>query len=434
MAACEGGDPAEGHLLIADEVRDGEQGRQRLPMAGVVAAELAKSGLGVRLGPLVASRRHIVGRPQLDGGAVVLDAESAALLERLRGNPLAVVHAVGPAGSTASDTRPELASLTAARGPLERWARACGHHDVVLASPRSFCAGVERAIETVRRALERHGAPVYVRRQIVHNLHVVRQLEQAGAVFVQELDEVPPGATVVLAAHGVSPAVRAEADERGDLKVIDATCPLVAKVHVEARRYAASGHQLVLIGHADHEEVQGTLGEAPGRFHLVEDAGDVPALELDPERPVAYLTQTTLATDETHEIADALRRRFPLIVAPPADDICYATQNRQDAVRAIARHCDLLLVVGSANSSNTARLVEVGTREGCRTELLEDVSELQLGWLEGARAIGLTAGASAPEFLVQEVLDVLQLLGPVSVREATTTQESVRFALPTQVR
>jgi 4-hydroxy-3-methylbut-2-enyl diphosphate reductase len=291
-----------------------------------------------------------------------------------------------------------------------------------------------RAIEIVKRALERYGAPVYVRRQIVHNLHVVRELEALGAIFVEELDEVPPSATVVFAAHGVSPAVRSQADERRDLTVIDATCPLVAKVHTEARRYAAQGHHLVLIGHGDHEEIQGTLGEAPGRFHLVEGPRDVAGLDLDPSQPVAYLTQTTLATDETAEIVAALRRRFPRVVAPPADDICYATQNRQDAVRSIAHRCDLMLVVGSANSSNTARLVEVARREGCRAELIEDASHLQLGWLEGVGTIGLTAGASAPDFLVHDVLETLRLLGPVSLSETTTTQETVHFALPTQVR
>jgi 4-hydroxy-3-methylbut-2-enyl diphosphate reductase len=304
----------------------------------------------------------------------------------------------------------------------------------VLASPRSFCAGVERAIETVRRALECFGSPVYVRRQIVHNTHVVRELEADGAVFVEELDEVPPNATVVFAAHGVSPAVRAEAEARGDLRVIDATCPLVAKVHVEARRYAAQGHQLVLIGHAGHEEIEGTIGEAPDRFHVVENSGDVDRLELDDRQTVAYLTQTTLATDETRETIAALRRRFPRLVGPPADDICYATQNRQDAVRSIARRCDLLLVVGSSNSSNTARLVEVARREGCRSELVEDVSELQLSWLDGVSAIGLTAGASVPDVLVDEVIDTLSLLGPVSLSEASTTKETVRFSLPVQVR
>jgi 4-hydroxy-3-methylbut-2-enyl diphosphate reductase len=232
----------------------------------------------------------------------------------------------------------------------------------------------------------------------------------------------------------VSPLVRRQAAERGDLKVIDATCPLVAKVHSEARRYANQDYHLVLIGHAEHEEIVGTLGEAPDRFHLVENVGDVGRLELDPDHPVAYLTQTTLATDETAEIIAALRSRFPSLTAPPADDICYATQNRQDAVRMIAHRCDLLLVVGSQNSSNTARLVEVARREGCRAELVEDASQLELGWLAGARTIGLTAGASAPDVLVREVLDTLGSLGPVRLSEERSTEETVRFALPTQVR
>jgi len=422
------------HLVVASELRDGSGGVRVLPTAPLVAGELGRAGLSARVTPFGSgpSRLRAEERAALAAaGALIVESPLSALADCFPGSPLAVVHAV--TGGTARSA-PAIDSLLAARGPLERWARACGSHDVVLASPRSFCAGVERAIETVRRALDTFGAPVYVRRQIVHNIHVVRQLEAVGAVFVEEIDEVPPKATVVLAAHGVSPAVRAEADARGDLRVIDATCPLVAKVHVEARRYAAQGHQLVLIGHAGHEEVEGTLGEAPDRFHLVEHAGDVEMLELDDRQPVAFLTQTTLATDETRATIAALRRRFPAIVGPPADDICYATQNRQDAVRAIARRCDVLLVVGSANSSNTARLAEVARREGCRSELIEDVSELQLAWLEGASVIGLTAGASVPETLVTEVIDTLRLLGPVSLSEATTTTETVRFALPVQVR
>ncbi len=306
---------------------------------------------------------------------------------------------------------------------------------VLLAAPRSFCAGVERAIEIVERALERYGAPVYVRRQIVHNAHVVADLEAKGAMFVEELDQVPAGATVVLAAHGVSPAVRGQAAERGDLAVIDATCPLVAKVHHEARRFVARGYDIALIGHADHEEVEGTVGEAPDRIHLVETPEDVAALPGPAqERPMAFLTQTTLATDETAEVVAALRDRFPDIVGPSADDICYATQNRQDAVRAMAGDCDLMLVVGSANSSNTARLVEVARRHGSRAELLEDAGQLRSSWLDGVSTVGLTAGASAPEVLVQEVLDALGRLRPVTVEERRTTQETVRFSLPMQVR
>jgi 4-hydroxy-3-methylbut-2-enyl diphosphate reductase len=311
---------------------------------------------------------------------------------------------------------------------------------VLLAAPRSFCAGVERAIEIVERALGRYGAPVYVRRQIVHNAHVVADLEAKGAVFVEELEEVPAGATVVLAAHGVSPAVRAEATDRGDLSVIDATCPLVAKVHHEARRFVANGYDIALIGHADHEEVVGTVGEAPDRIHLVATPEDVAALAVpaiaggNRPRPMAYLTQTTLATDETAEVVAALEGRFPEIAGPSAADICYATQNRQEAVRAMVGDCDLVLVVGSANSSNTARLVEVARREGGRAELVEDAGQIRPSWLDGVDTVGLTAGASAPEVLVQEVIEALGQIRPVTVEERRTTEETVRFALPMQVR
>ncbi|MGD0592879.1 MAG: 4-hydroxy-3-methylbut-2-enyl diphosphate reductase [Acidimicrobiales bacterium] len=439
VAAPLGGELRPGHLIVANELRGTNGGGRRfLPMAALVAAELRRSGLGVHVGPLVSFAGSLAAAERASlasGGAVALDTASMSLMDGFERNPLAVVHSIvestnGPSESAA----PVPASLLGVRGPLERWARACGEHSVVLAAPRSFCAGVERAIETVKRALERYGAPVYVRRQIVHNLHVVRDLETRGAIFVEELDEVPPDSTVVFAAHGVSPAVRSQAAERNDLKVIDATCPLVTKVHTEARRYASQGHHLVLIGHDGHEEVEGTLGEAPDRFHLVERPEDVGRLDLGSEGAVAYLTQTTLATDETAEIVAALRERFPHITAPPADDICYATQNRQDAVRSIAHRCDFMLVVGSANSSNTARLVEVARREGCQAELVEDASQLQLGWLDGVATIGLTAGASAPDALVQELLETLRLLGPVSLSEETTAEETVRFGLPAQVR
>jgi 4-hydroxy-3-methylbut-2-enyl diphosphate reductase len=362
--------------------------------------------------------------------------ESAWLASALRGHPVVVVRAV----SDTAERSPWLGGLTALRAlrsvrePLARWARAIGPRDVLLASPRSFCAGVERAIEIVERAIDRFGAPVYVRRQIVHNLHVVRGLEQRGAIFVEELDEVPPNSVVVFAAHGVSPEVRRVADERGDLTVVDATCPLVAKVHAEARRYASRGYSLVLVGHADHEEVVGTVGEAPDRIHVVADADAVDRLGFDSDERVAVLTQTTLATDEAAVVVDAVRARFPATVSPPADDICYATQNRQDAVRSIARRCDLVLVIGSRNSSNTLRLVELATREGVRTELLEDATELQLGWLAGAGTIGLSAGASAPEALVDGVLDALRRLGPVHVEEERVAEENVHFAVPGRVR
>ena len=431
-----------GDLVIASELRTTESSQSRsLPSMGFLAAEFRRAGLGVLTGLLVSSSRYVRAgdrKALADSGAVAVDMESAWVMGCLPKNPLAVIRSIsdtGSCGPVLGGVR-ALGSLSAVRRPLERWARACGEHEVVLASPRSFCAGVDRAIEIVERALELHGAPVFVRRQIVHNLHVVRGLESKGAVFVEELDEVPPGSVVVLAAHGVAPVIRAQASERSDLKVIDATCPLVAKVHTEARRYANQGYDLILIGHPDHEEVIGTLGEAPDRFHVVEGAEDVARLQLTAgsDRPVVYLTQTTLATDETAEIVAALRRRFPEITGPPADDICYATQNRQDAVRLIAHRCDLMLVVGSANSSNTARLVEVAQREGCRAELIEDASQLELGWLAGVRSIGLTAGASAPDILVQEVLDTLSSLGPVRLSEERTREETVRFSLPTQVR
>ncbi|MGH9099246.1 MAG: 4-hydroxy-3-methylbut-2-enyl diphosphate reductase, partial [Acidimicrobiales bacterium] len=361
---------------------------------------------------------------------------AAALVSEER--PLAVVRAVedvpGPGAMAAVDAGHAAASLCGIREPIGRWARACRARRVVLASPRSFCAGVERAIEIVERALDRYGPPVYVRRQIVHNAHVVGRLAAMGAVFVEELDEVPDGATVVLAAHGVSPDVRDEAAARDGFTVIDATCPLVAKVHHEARRYAARGFDIILVGHEDHEEVVGTYGEAPEQMHVVGSATEVDALELAPGTPVAFLTQTTLATDETAQVVDALRRRFPGVVGPSADDICYATQNRQDAVRAIASECDLLLVVGSSNSSNTRRLVEVALREGCRAELVEDAGQLCLSWLDGAGTVGVTAGASAPELLVAEVVEALSALGPTEVVERKAVRETVRFALPSQVR
>jgi 4-hydroxy-3-methylbut-2-enyl diphosphate reductase len=343
---------------------------------------------------------------------------------------------LGVTGATGAPNAPlrGLGSLLGVRTSLERWARASGAHDVFLASPRSFCAGVERAIDIVERALERFGAPVYVRRQIVHNAHVVADLEAKGAIFVAELSEAPDGATVVLAAHGVAPAVRSAAADRPDLTVIDATCPLVAKVHHEARRYLAQDYQIVLVGHADHEEVVGTLGEAPGRIRLVERCDDVADLPFSETDDVAYLTQTTLSIDETAEIIGAMRRRFPRLVGPATNDICYATQNRQDAVRELARRCELILVVGSTNSSNTLRLVEVGRREGCRAELIEDASEIRLSWLDDVTAIGVTAGASAPEALVREVVATLGTLGPATVTEHRTVEETVQFSLPRQVR
>ncbi|WP_412539046.1 4-hydroxy-3-methylbut-2-enyl diphosphate reductase [Longispora sp. K20-0274] len=307
------------------------------------------------------------------------------------------------------------------------------HRTILLAAPRSFCAGVERAIETVERALADREGPVYVRRQIVHNTHVVAELADRGAVFVEELDAVPDGATVVFSAHGVSPVVRAEAADRG-LAVIDATCPLVTKVHGEARRYAGRGDTVVLVGHAGHEEVEGTLGEAPDSTVLVGTVAEVEALQVpDPSR-VSYLTQTTLAVDETAEVVAALRARYPAIQGPPSDDICYATTNRQEALAAIAAESDLVLVVGSANSSNSVRLVEVARRHGVPGYLIDGPGELRPEWLADARVVGLTAGASAPPRLVEEVVAALSGLGPVTVTERETSRETVHFTLPTGLR
>jgi len=302
---------------------------------------------------------------------------------------------------------------------------------VLLASPRSFCAGVERAVEIVERLLDQRGGPIYVRKQIVHNIHVVRALEARGAVFVEELSEVPFGATAVFSAHGVSPAVRAEAVERS-LDVLDATCPLVAKVHSEARRFAERGDTIVLIGHAGHEEVEGTLGEAPDRIVLVETVEDVEALDIS--GPVSYLTQTTLAVDETAEVIEALHRKFPELRGPGSDDICYATTNRQVAIREVAARSDLVLVVGSKNSSNSVRMVELATRGGTPAHLIDDASEIDPAWLTGVSAVGLSAGASAPPELVDEVVAALRAMGPISVSTHTTATETISFTVPLAVR
>lgn len=304
---------------------------------------------------------------------------------------------------------------------------------VLLASPRSFCAGVERAIEVVELLLKQRENPVYVRKQIVHNTHVVGELADRGAVFVDELDQVPDGATVVFSAHGVSPAVRQEAVRRR-LDVVDATCPLVTKVHSEARRYAERGNTVVLIGHAGHEEVEGTMGVAPDATVLVESADDIAALEVPDPARVTFLTQTTLAVDETREAIEALQRRFPAARGPGAEDICYATTNRQRSLQSVAAEADLVLVIGSANSSNSARLVELSRRCGTPAQLIEDVSHIRPEWLTEASVVGLTAGASAPPSLVTQTVAALSGLGPVTVTEHTTDVEGIRFAPPAAVR
>ncbi len=303
---------------------------------------------------------------------------------------------------------------------------------VLLASPRGYCAGVERAVETVERALELYGPPVYVRKQIVHNAHVVRELEERGAVFVDEETDVPEGETVVLSAHGVAPSVYRNAADR-QLNTIDATCPLVTKVHVEARRYAADGYTVVLVGHAGHEEVVGTMGEAPEATVLVESVADVEALGLARDAKVAYITQTTLSVDETAGIIAALRRRFPQIHAPKKEDICYATSNRQWAVKEMLREIDLLLVIGSRNSSNSNRLVEVARAGGVEAELIEDEGAIDETWLEGVETVGVTSGASAPESLVERVCAWFRARG-AQVEPFAMVDEDVTFRLPVELR
>ncbi len=309
-----------------------------------------------------------------------------------------------------------------------------GDRTVLLAAPRGYCAGVDRAVITVEKALDLYGAPVYVRKQIVHNKHVVRALEARGAVFVEELDEVPEGSTVVFSAHGVSPAVHAQAEQRG-LKTIDATCPLVTKVHQEARRFAADDYDILLIGHEGHEEVEGTAGEAPRHITLVQSPDDAAAVKVrDPNR-VAWLSQTTLSVDETMQTVGRLREQYPNLLDPPSDDICYATQNRQQAVKELAKGADLVIVVGSRNSSNSVRLVEVALESGAAASyLVDDATEIDEAWLDGVRSVGVTSGASVPEDLVEGVLEFLSARGFPTASTVHTAEESLIFALPPELR
>jgi 4-hydroxy-3-methylbut-2-enyl diphosphate reductase len=442
VAGVAGGlDPSlrAGDVLVATEVRD-EHGRTLLRGAAPLAAELRKMGLRVRTGPMV-SCDHVVGgaeaRAKLAAtGALAVDMESAQIVRAAKGIPTAVVRVIV---DTAFSPVARLATIPAgaralrvlrATGPaLRRWADVIGPRQVLLAEPRSFCAGVERAINIVELALQRYPRPVYVRRQIVHNARVVADLQQQGAVFVDELDQVPDGTTVVFSAHGVAPAVREEANARG-LNVIDATCPLVAKVHAEAKRFVGRGDTVVLIGHAGHDETEGTLGEAPGRIALVQSPADVDHVVADNPGRISFLMQTTLAVDDAADTVDALRRRFPLIESSATDDICYATTNRQQAVRAIADESDVIIVLGSANSSNSLRLVEVAQRSGVAAHLVDDASEILPEWLNGASTVGITAGASAPPHLVDEVIGTLRALGPIDIVERAVAHEDVTFTLP----
>jgi len=304
---------------------------------------------------------------------------------------------------------------------------------VLLAAPRGYCAGVDRAVQTVERALEHHGAPIYVRKEIVHNKHVVEELSKRGAIFVEEETEVPEGEMVVFSAHGVAPAVHDNAAAR-KLRTIDATCPLVTKVHVSARRFAADGYTIVMIGHEGHEEVEGTTGEAPDSIVLIETADEVAALEVpDPEK-VAFITQTTLSVDETAEVIAALRAKFPAIVSSKSDDICYATTNRQIAVKQLARECDLVLVIGSTNSSNSNRLVEVAREHGAASHLIDFHHQVREEWLQGVETVGITSGASAPEELVERLVESFRERGVEDVSELRTVDEDVRFMLPKKIR
>ncbi|MCB0869756.1 MAG: 4-hydroxy-3-methylbut-2-enyl diphosphate reductase [Solirubrobacterales bacterium] len=308
-----------------------------------------------------------------------------------------------------------------------------GIEKVILAAPRGYCAGVDRAVQTVERALDNHGAPIYVRKEIVHNKHVVEQLAARGAIFVEEETEVPEGEIVVFSAHGVSPAVHERSAQR-QLRTIDATCPLVTKVHVEARKFAAEGYTIIMVGHEGHEEVEGTMGEAPDSIVLVQTVEEVDDLQIDDPDHVALITQTTLSVDETAEIISRLRERFPGIVTAKGEDICYATTNRQIAVKQLARHCDLVLVIGSTNSSNSNRLVEVAREHGSESFLIDNHSQVREEWLEGVRTVGITSGASAPEELVEDLVQLFRDRGVEDVSELRTVDESVRFMLPKEIR
>jgi 4-hydroxy-3-methylbut-2-enyl diphosphate reductase len=431
---------APGDLVVATEIRGGRTIKPS-HAAHLVAGNLRRQGFTVHTGPVVTSD-HVVDsaaeRAALAaGGNVAVDNESG-LLAGDEGQTVVVRAVVDTPG------RPlwrfgmpwrgarALRELRRTAGVINAWREATGEREVLLAGPRSFCAGVERAIETVERALERFGAPVYVRRQIVHNRHVVDDLERRGAVFVEEVDAVPEGSLLVLAAHGVAPEVRVQAAER-HLRVVDATCPLVAKVHQEVRRYAGHDSTVVLIGHRDHEEVVGTKGEAPDHVLVVADPAGAETIQVPDPAKVAYAMQTTLAVEEASDIAAVLRRRFPAIQAPRTDDICYATSNRQAGVRTIARQSDLVVVLGSQNSSNSRRLAEVAEAAGTPAVLIDDASELPLDSLAGVTKIGVTAGASAPPTLVDELVRCLSGLGPITVTETGEQAEDVRFTLPKEV-
>jgi 4-hydroxy-3-methylbut-2-en-1-yl diphosphate reductase len=433
-----------GALVVADRVLDSHGSTvAELPSAAILSTELRAAGIDVETGAVISADRIVRGRSARSAlaahGAVAVDLESSTLSAYPWKSPVAVLRALSDtfehdlrSPALVANGMKALATLRSAAPVIDAWAAAVRPRKVILASPRSFCAGVDRAIETVRRALSIHGAPVFVRRQIVHNRHVVEELESHGAVFVQELDEIPDGAVVVFSAHGVSTAVRSEAHRR-ELQVVDATCPLVSKVHREVHRFKDRGYQVVLIGHAGHDEIEGTLGESDDVV-LLETPDDVDRLKVaDPSR-VAYLTQTTLSPADVEGMVSRLSARFPELVSPHADDICYATHNRQDALKAMASDCDLVIVVGSSNSSNAARLVEVAQRCGTEARLVEDESELRLNWLANTHTVGVTAAASTPPSLVERVVTALSGIGPLGTTERAARTEHVSFPLPLEVR
>jgi 4-hydroxy-3-methylbut-2-en-1-yl diphosphate reductase len=425
-----------GDVVVASEVR-GTGSTVEIPSAPLLASALRRLGLTVHIGPIRSVPGIAWKIAEVAPEVLAVDMESAQLAPASA--PFAVVRAIVDSPDhplwhpgTLRRGIAGLRALKACQPALEQWAAATGARNVLLAAPRSFCAGVARAIDTVEAALRRYGTPVYVRHQIVHNAHVVRDLQDRGAVFVDDVEAVPEGSVLVFSAHGVAPTVRRDAAARTPT-VIDATCPLVTKVHTEIRRYARRGNTVFLIGHPDHEEVQGSRGEAPDDVIVVPDVETARSVQpQDPSR-VAYTMQTTLAVDEAEQIAAVLRERFPQLSAPRTDDICYATTNRQRAVRAIAREVDLVLVVGSPNSSNSLRLVEVAQREGVPAYLIDDCSEIDLGWLAGRQRVGITAGASAPPHLVDEIVHCLGGLGPVTANESQLIDEDVTFALPKEV-
>jgi 4-hydroxy-3-methylbut-2-enyl diphosphate reductase len=448
LAGVAGGlrpDVRAGDVVVSTEIHGPDGAVVRSPAAPLLAAAVRRilPGARVHLGPTVTTDHVVHGkrrRALAAEGYLAVDME-ASVLGTLTDAPFATVRVVVDDASAglvhpATLGRGRAAFKTLARlvPAIESWASAAHpSRRVVLASPRSFCAGVDRAIEIVEQALETYGPPVYVRRQIVHNTYVVADLERRGAIFVEELEEVPDGVPVVLSAHGVAPSVRLEADARG-LAVVDATCPLVAKVHSEARRALRDGNSVVFIGHPNHDESEGLMGEDPDpaapRIHLVETPEHVKALEVpDPDR-VAYLMQTTLAEDEAANVVSALRETFPGIGEPPSSDICYATTNRQRAIRDVAAGADVVLVVGSTNSSNSLRLVEVAERAGAAAYLVDGPEQVDPGWLAGAGVVGLTAGASAPAPLVEAVVAALAALGPIHREEPSGIEENYRFTLP----